>query len=151
MNAKHLTVSVLVLTSVSILFAGCDRPAETTQVPARVEVQPPAIVESPDSFGFSNRTNYAAAMREQLADINRDMDELEARIERSSDSVKVEAKSRLQLLRSKASQLGQSLDQAQEVTESSWDKFKSDAKATYGEVADGLTEARQWISDKIAP
>ena len=87
----------------------------------------------------------------QLAAINKDLDQLEAKIEKSSDAVKAEAKPKLQSLRDQAAKLNKHLDEAKNATESTWDSVKASSKKAYNELKDGFNNARQWVSDKIAP
>ena len=47
--------------------------------------------------------------------------------------------------------LNKRLDQASGATESSWDEVKSGCKKGYSELKDGFQQARQWVSEKIAP
>jgi ElaB/YqjD/DUF883 family membrane-anchored ribosome-binding protein len=79
------------------------------------------------------------------------LDQLAAKIEKSSDAAKAEAKPKLQALREKADQLGKQLDEAKNATESTWDSVKAGSKKAYNELKDGFNQARQWVSDKIAP
>ncbi len=152
MKSIRLLLPTLAVAGLTFLITGCDRPNNnTTQAPARVEVQPPATSPAIQDYTYAQKAEFTAAMRTQLADINRDMDQLESKIENSNDTVKAEAKTRLQSLRSKATQLERNLDGVQETTESTWDSFKAGSKTAYVEVVEGLTQARQWVSDKIAP
>jgi methyl-accepting chemotaxis protein len=87
----------------------------------------------------------------QLDEINRELDQLAAKIERSSDSAKAEATPKLQALRDQASKLGQQLNQAKGATESTWGDVKDGLSKGYKEFKSGFQTARQWVSDKLAP
>ena len=90
-------------------------------------------------------------MQTQLARINRDLDELSVKVEKSSAAAQAEWKPRLQELRHQAEKLKQQLDAAKNATESTWDEVKSGSKKAYNELKDGFQRARQWVSDKVAP
>ena len=47
--------------------------------------------------------------------------------------------------------LKKQLDEAKSATESTWDSVKAASKKGYNELKDGFNQARQWVSDKIAP
>jgi hypothetical protein len=47
--------------------------------------------------------------------------------------------------------LNTQLDTAKSATESTWDDVKAGFKKGYSELKDGFNQARQWVSDKIAP
>jgi ElaB/YqjD/DUF883 family membrane-anchored ribosome-binding protein len=86
-----------------------------------------------------------------LTAINQDLDQLAAKIEKSSDAVKAEAKPKLQALRDQAAQLTKQLDEVRNATESTWDNAKAGSKKAYDDLKNGFNQARQWVSDKIAP
>ena len=68
-----------------------------------------------------------------------------------STAAQAEAKPKLQMLRDQANKLNQQLDKAKNATESTWDDVKAGSKKAYNELKDGFQQARQWVSDKIAP
>ena len=90
-------------------------------------------------------------MQKQLTAINADLDALSAKIEKSSDAVKAEAKPKLQALRDEAAKLNKQLDAVKDSTESTWDSVKAGSKKAFESFKDGVNSARQWVSDKIAP
>jgi predicted nucleic acid-binding Zn-ribbon protein len=64
-------------------------------------------------------------MQAQLAVLNQDLDQLAAKIDRSSDAIKAEAQPKLQALREQAAQLNKQLADVQNATESTWDSVKA--------------------------
>ena len=90
-------------------------------------------------------------MRGQLSALDRDLDQLSVKIEKSSDSAKAEAKPKLQALRDQTGKLSQRLDDLKNATESNWDSAKDGFKKAYEASKDGFQQARLWASDKIAP
>jgi len=61
------------------------------------------------------------------------------------------SKPKLQALRDQVAKLNQQLDAAKNATESAWGDVKASFQKGYGELKDGFNQARQWVSDKIAP
>ena len=102
-------------------------------------------------YTFAQKADFVAAMQGQLATLNQDLDKLSAKLDSSSDAVKAEAKPRLQALRDQQSQLNKQLDEVGNATESTWDSVKADSQKAYASLAESFTDARQWVSDKIAP
>ena len=90
-------------------------------------------------------------MQSQLDALNKDLDQLSAKIESSSDTVKAEAKPKLQALRDQTARLNKQLDEAKDATESTWDSVESGVQKAYEATKNGFQQARQWVSDKIAP
>ena len=79
------------------------------------------------------------------------MDQLSAKTSKASDAVQAEAKPKLQALRDQTAQLNKQLDAVKESTESTWDTVKGGFKKGYESTKEGFQQARQWLSDKIAP
>ena len=94
---------------------------------------------------------WSVLLQGQLTELNRDLDELGARIEKSSDTVKAEAKPKLQALRDQTAGLNKQLEEVKNATESTWDSVKSGFKKAYESSKDGFQQAHQWVSDKVAP
>ena len=79
------------------------------------------------------------------------LDQLQAKVDKSSDAFQAEAKPKLQALRDQADQLKKQLDATGNATESTWDSVKSATQKAYDSLKDGFNQSRQWVSDKIAP
>jgi len=146
---KHKT---LLLTFLAAAFAvGCDKPSSTSQELDRVQDKTKAAAQEMKDYTFAQKAEFTATMQSQLAAINKDLDVLAAKIEKSSAAAKAEARPKLEALRAKADQLNKQLDEAKNATESTWDSVKATSKKAYAELKDGFMQARQWVSDKIAP
>jgi chromosome segregation ATPase len=102
-------------------------------------------------YAYAQKAEFIATMRERLDAINREIDELAVKVENSNDSVKAEAQGKLQELRNQTAKLTTQLDDAQEATASTWDDIKAGFWKTYSSLESGFNQARQWVSDKIAP
>jgi hypothetical protein len=75
---------------------------------------------------------------------------LSARVEKSNDTAKAEAKPKLQAIRDQAAKLIHQLDEAKNAAESTWDDVKAGAKRFYDDLKGGSQQARQCVSDRIA-
>ena len=155
---KHLH-SFLALVAVSAIVAGCgesDKTAtETRDTTARqldkVKTETKEAAQDMKDYSYAQKTEFVDKMNVQLAALQRDLDELAAKIEKATDSVKAEAQPKLQALRDQTAQLNKQLEEAKNATESTWDSVKGGFKKAYQASADGVRQARQWVSDKIAP
>jgi len=145
----------LILTSLAAaaFVVGCDKqPADTTSRQIdKVEAKTDAASQEIKDYSYAQKAEFTAKMEADLVEINRDLDTLQAKIDVASDSVKAEAQPKLQALRQKAAELNKHLDGVKNSTESTWENVKAGAKQAYGELKDGFTQARQWVSDKIKP
>jgi len=142
---------LLTLFALSAFVAGCDKEPTTSQQLDKVQIETKAAAHDMKDYTYAQKSAFVETMQAQLAALNRDLDQLSAKVEKSSDAAKVEARPKLQALRDQADKLNQQLDKAKNATESTWDDVKAGSKKAYNELADGFQKARQWVSDKIAP
>jgi len=158
---KHIPLVVACL-ALSAATVGCkptsDSESSTTDnrnATARrsegVEQKAAEAAQEMKDYTYAQRTEFVATMQGQLDELQRDLDRLAAQVERASTAAKTEANPRLQALRDKAAELRTHLDAAKNATESTWDDVKAGFKQGYSELKDGFNQARQWVSDKIAP
>jgi len=108
-------------------------------------------VQDMKDYTFAQKDEFVKAMQIQLTALDQDMDKLSAKIDSGTDAVKAEAKPKLQALRDQSTQLHQQLAAAQNATDSTWDSVKAGFSKAYDSTKDGFNQARQWVSDKIAP
>ena len=148
MKNKTLLLTIL---SVTALTMGCDKPATTSQQLDKVQEKTTAVAQEMKDYTFAQKAEFTAAMRSQLATINKELDQLAGKIEKSNDAARAEAKPKLQALREKADRLNKQLDEAGNATESTWDSVKETSKKAFNDLKDGFNQSRQWVSDKIAP
>ena len=135
----------------AIFAAGCNKEETATQQLDQAQAKTEAAAQDMKDYTYAQKNEFVEKMQGQMTALNRDLDQLSARIEKSSDAAKSEAKPKLQVLREKAARLNQKLDDARGATESSWDDVKAGFKKGYGELKDSFQDARKWVSDKIAP
>lgn len=90
-------------------------------------------------------------MEEHLSELKRDLEELSAKVEKAGEAAKAEAKPRIQELREHTDKLRKKLEEAGAATESTWGDVKVGLENGYAEAKERFQQARQWISEKIAP
>ena len=149
-NMKNKTW-VITLLSIAVVAVGCDKRQTTSQQIDKVKTETKQAAQDMKDYTFAQKAEFVAAMQGQLDALNKDIDQLAAKIDSSSDAVKAEAKPKLQALRDQAAQLNKQLDDAKNATESTWDSVKAGFTKAYEATKDGFNQARQWVSDKIAP
>jgi cytochrome c556 len=156
MKHKDLLITLL---AVSAFAVGC-KPSEqsatetretTTKQIDKVTTETKEAAQDMKDYTYAQKAEFVATMQAQLAALNRDLDQLWAKVEKASDAVKAEAQPKLQALRDQTAQLNKQLDEAKNATESTWDSVKGGFKKAYEASKDGFQQARQWVSDKIAP
>jgi chromosome segregation ATPase len=147
---KNRTLLITVL-SIAAFAAGCDKQQTTAQQIDKVQNETKQAAQDMKGYTFAQKAEFVKAMQDQLAALNQDLDRLSAKIDSSSDAIKAEARPKLQALRDQAAQLNQQLADASNATESTWDSVKAGSQKAYDALAKSFTDARQWVSDKIAP
>jgi len=147
---KHKTL-LLTLLSVAAFAVGCNKEESASEQIDKVQEKTREAAQDVKDYTYAQKAEFTEKMQSQLAAINKDLDQLEAKIEKSSDAVKAEAKPKLHALREQAAKLNKHLDEAKNATESTWDSVKAGSKKAYEDLKDGFQHARQWVSDKIAP
>ena len=147
------TLLAITFLAIAAFAVGC-KPSEdnsTSQQLDKVKTETKADAQEMKDYAYAQRVEFVTAMQGQLDALNKDIDALSTKIDNSSDAVKADAKPKLQALRDQAAQLNKQLDDARNATESTWDSVKSGFQKAYEATKDGFNQARQWVSDKIAP
>lgn len=148
MSRKIIPFTFLALAAFTM---GCNKPDATSQQLDKAEVKTAEIAQDMKDYSYAQKTEFTEKMQSQLTEINHDLDQLAAKIEKSSDAVQAEAKPKLQALRDQTARLNKQLDEVKNATESTWESVKAGSKTAYNDLKDGFNQARQWVSDKIAP
>ena len=148
MKNKLLLITFLAATTIAL---GCDKEKTTAQQMETVKAETKQAAQDMKEYTFAQKAEFVKSMQAQLATLNQDLDKLVAKIDSSSDAVKAEAKPKLQTLREQAAKLNQQLVDATNATETTWDSVKAACEKGYEATKDGFNQARQWLSEKIAP
>jgi len=157
MKHKQLAITFFAITAFAV---GCKPSAEQSATESReataqqfdkVKKETKEAAQDMKDYAYAQKAEFVAKMQGQLDEINRDLDQLAAKVEKASDTAKAEAKPKLQTLRDQAAKLNTQLDEAKNATESTWGDVKAGFKKGYSELKNGFQQARQWVSDKIAP
>ena len=150
MKNTLLAISFVAVTAFAV---GC-KPSEDSSAAQQLDkakTETKADAQAMKDYAFAQKAEFVADMQGQLDALNKDLDQLSAKIDKSSDAVKADAKPKLQALRDEAAKMNKQLEEARNATESTWDSVKAGTKKAYDALKDDFQQARQWASDKIAP
>lgn len=150
MGTKNNALLITFL-SLAAFAMGCDKQTTTSQQIDKVQAETKEAAQDMKDYTYAQKDEFVKTMQAELATLNQDIDALSAKIDGSSDAIKADAKPKLQALRDQAAKLNQQLADVQNATESTWNSVKADSKKAYTALANSVTEARQWVSEKIAP
>lgn len=140
----------MVLTAV-LFVAGCDKAQTTTQQIDKIQTETKQAAADMKDYTYAQKAEFVKAMRAQLTTLDQDLDNLAAKIDSSPAAVKAEAAPKLKALREQAAMLNPQLADAQNATESTWESVKAGSKKAFAALQTSFADARQWLSDKIAP
>jgi archaellum component FlaC len=142
---------LIIFLSAAAFAVGCDKEQTTSQEIETAKTETTQVAQDMKDYTFAQKAEFVKAMQDQLTTLDQNLDKLSAKIDNSSDAIQGEAKPKLQALRDQSTQLHQQLVDVQNATESTWDSVKAGSQKAYDALAKSFTEARQWVSDKIAP
>jgi hypothetical protein len=148
MKHNNLIISLLALVTFAV---ACDKEQTTSQQIDKVQAETKQAAQDMKDYTYAQKSAFVETMQGQLAALNRDLDQLSAKVEKSSDTCQSRGKAQASGVAGPGDKLNQQLDKAKNATESTWDDVKSGSKKAYNELAAGFEQARQWVSDKIAP
>ena len=155
MKITPIIISSLVAVT---LLVGC-KPANEPSAPsesaspalANAKQETKEAVQRGQDYAYAQKAEFVAAMQTQITAMNKEIDELSAKVESSSATAKEEAKVKLQALRDQSAALSQKLDAVGGATESTWDSVKAGFNQAYDQTKEAFKQSRQWLSEKIAP
>lgn len=130
---------------------GSDNREATAQQIEQAKKETKQAAQEMKNYTYAQKEEFVAGMQTQLAGINKDLDQLAAKIENANAAAKAEAQPKLQALRAQTARLSQQLDEVKGATASTWDSVQAGFKKGYNELKEGFQQARQWVSEKIAP
>ena len=148
MKNKSLLITFLAITTFAV---ACDKEKTAAQQIEAVKAETKAAAQDMKDYTYAQKAEFVTAMQAQLDTLDADLDKLAVKIEKSSDTVKADAKPKLTALREQTANMKQQLIDSQNATETTWDSVKTASKKTWDSLAKSFADARQWASDKIAP
>ena len=144
---------IITFLALAAFAAGC-KPSEEASTSQRLDeatAETKAAAQEMKDYTFAQKAEFVTDMETRLEALNKELDQLAARIESSTDATKAEAAPRIQALRDQTAELTRQLDSVRNATESTWDSVKAAAHKAMDSAEDGFQQSRQWLSDKIAP
>ena len=123
----------------AVLALGCTKEQTASEQLEKVKTETKATAEDMKDYTFAQKAEFTEKMQSQLTALNRDLDQLGARIEKSSDTA------------DQVTELNKQLENVRNASESTWDSVKASSQKSFNSLKDGFQKSRQWVSDKIAP
>ena len=150
MKQNKLLISIFTVAAFAVACTPAEDKSAQQQL-GKVKQEVKDAAQDMKDYTFAQKAEFTEQMRGQLARINKDLDQIAAHVEKSSDAVKADAKPKLQAMREQTARLNAQLDEIKNATESTWETVKSNTRKAYDALKEGFQQSRQWVSDKIAP
>jgi cytochrome c556 len=121
-------------------------------VPATTAMQPKSMsadgTQAGRVYAYEQKSEFVSSMKSQLAELSRSVDELSARVDKSTDSVKTEATPKVTALRAQVATMTQQLAKVDDATASNWVAVRSGAESAHVALRDSLMQSRDWMTTK---
>src|SRR5262245_54094877 len=158
MKRISYVITLLAATAMAVTV-GCQKKPEPTAPTAedsaaqleKLKKKTQEAVDASRDYAYVQKAEYAAKIRSEVADLNKELDQLSGKIEASSTAAKDEAKAKLQAVREKVTRLTEKLDGVQSASEATWNDVQSGVKQAYDDVKSTFNQTRQWLAEKIKP
>ena len=124
----HKQSLLTLLSAATLATMGCNDAKTTTKQIDKVQEKTAEAVQDMKDYSFAQKAEFIAKMESQLAEINKDLDQLTAKVEKSNAAAKAEAQPKLQALRDQTAKLNKQLDDVRNSTESTWSEVKAGFK-----------------------
>ena len=142
---------IITFVSAAAFAVGCDKQPTASQQLDKMQADTKQVAQDMKDYTYAEKADFVKSMQDQIAVLDQNLDKMSDKIAASSDSVKAEAQPKMQALREQSAKLKQQLADVQNSTESTWDSVKSGTKQAYDSLQTSFANARQWVSDKVAP
>lgn len=110
-----------------------------------------AAAAQPRDPAYAQRRALIGDMGRRLVELQHEIDQLSAQVDRSRAAARADAKVKLARVRQQWTRAKEQLDRAGKATETTWETVKRGVRRSYGEAQDSLVQTRQWLADKIEP
>jgi hypothetical protein len=147
MKHKSLFISLL---SAAAFTVGCDKEQTTSQQMDKAKTETKEAARDMKDYTFAQKAEFTEKMQGQISDLNKDLDQLSVKIEKSTDAVKAENRPKLQALRDQSAGMSKQLDAVRDASESAWEGIKTSSRKAFDTLKDGFNESRNWVADKIS-
>ena len=103
------------------------------------------------NYTYAQKEIFLDRKKNELADIEQELNQLVEKVDTSKNEVKVEAKKRLNAFRVELKQTKTNIEKVENADESKWEAAKTSFNTTNSNLKGSLAEISQWLSDKIEP
>jgi hypothetical protein len=127
-------------------------PGETASMQrGKVKTELKETARSMQDYTYAQKDEFVTETKTELAEIQIELDRLAARVDRSKGTAKADAEFRIAAVRETWARAKNQLDQAESVTEATWNDVKRGLQKSRDGLKESFEQTRQWLSDEIEP
>lgn len=108
-------------------------------------------VSTAGDYSYSQKDAFISKIQAELNQLKQDMNALGDKIANGTEAVKEEAQPKFAALRDKVKNMDDQLAKVKNASASTWNDVKAGFEQASTDVKNSVTQARQWLSEKIAP
>ena len=108
-------------------------------------------LQAMSEFTYAQKAEFVAKMKQELLEIQQELDRLAAKADSVGGAVKTEAETTLGTVRKQWALTKTHLDAVENASESSLNDIERNFRKSHGQLKDSFEKSRQWLSDKIEP
>jgi len=161
MFKKHIIMLIAAVLLTGSIFTGCDWLNEKSASQKRQEEliakldqdkkdKDEAIKETMD-YTYRQRVEFIDSMNKELAEIQKDLDQLSEKAEKTKSEAKADAKIKLDALRQEMELTKKHIKETENSDEQTWEDVKKGFRKANADMKKSFENTRQWLSDKIEP
>lgn len=102
-------------------------------------------------YNFGEKNAFVMEMRAQLVELNKGIDDLSVKINKSTEAWQADAKLKLDMLREKVKRLDKQLDDDSKATLPTWEVMKTETEANFAELKAGIEQLCQTVNKTNTP
>jgi len=120
----------------------------TDQQLAQIKQDVQKTVQDLKDYTYDQKEEFFKTIQGDIDELNQEMSQLTAKIDRASDAVKASAKPRLDSLQVELSKLNIEVDEAKTATESIWGDAKIKVQRAYDDAKQAFHDMADWVNQQ---
>lgn len=136
------------------LVAGCDKSATSPEPTAsqqldQVKADTTQTAKDMKTYTYAEKDAFVKQMQTEMDELNVELTQLSAKIDKESDATKAAAQPKLDALKAQIADLGVDLDNAKSATETTWEKVQAGTQKGYDATKQAFVDAGAWIDKQM--
>lgn len=157
MFTRHI-IMLITLFFIGSIFTGCDMNGKSASQLRQEELITKLNQEKTDKqvaaaastdYTYSQKTEFITEMKKELVNLQEQIDQLSAKIEKADEAVKTDANPKITALREELEMAKKYIETTDTADEPSWETAKNDFRKATVDLRDSFAKTNKMITDKI--